>query len=103
MKLYLIYYDVVFSQPGAVVRPKGWAVRPLKRNMRWVRSELNFLKKFNYMRGPLQKMKLTFKVSFNNLNFSKHFVNVKKVHTWRQSAGNYGQPTAQKATLGGQP
>ena len=44
-KLYLINYDVVFSQPGAVVRPKGWAVRPLKRNMRWVRSELNFEKK----------------------------------------------------------
>ena len=38
-------YDVVFSQPGAVVRPKGWAVRPLKRNMRWVHSELNLEKK----------------------------------------------------------
>ena len=37
-KLYLIKYDVVFSQPGAVVRPKGWAVRPLKRNMRWVQN-----------------------------------------------------------------
>ena len=34
--MYLIFYDVDFSQPGAVVRPKGWAVRPLKRNTSWV-------------------------------------------------------------------
>ena len=31
-------YDVGFSYPGAVVRPKGWAVRPLKRNMSWVQN-----------------------------------------------------------------
>ena len=32
------HLDVDFSQPGAVVRPKGWAVRPLKRNVSWVQN-----------------------------------------------------------------
>ena len=29
-------YDVGSPYPGAVVRPKGWAVRPLKRYVSWV-------------------------------------------------------------------
>ena len=30
------HLDVGSSHPGAVVRPKGWAVRPLKRYVSWV-------------------------------------------------------------------
>ncbi len=32
------HLDVGSSQPGAVVRPKGWAVRPLKRYVSWVQN-----------------------------------------------------------------
>jgi len=32
------HLDVGSSQPGAVVRPKGWAVRPLKRYASWVQN-----------------------------------------------------------------
>ena len=32
------HLDVGSSQPGAVVRPKGWAVRPLKRHASWVQN-----------------------------------------------------------------
>ena len=33
------HLDVGSSHPGAVVGPKGWAVRPLKRYASWVHSE----------------------------------------------------------------
>eukprot|EP01040_Poterioochromonas_malhamensis_P014999 gene14999-16701_t len=32
------HLDVGSSHPGAVVRPKGWAVRPLKRYVSWVQN-----------------------------------------------------------------
>jgi hypothetical protein len=32
------HLDVGSSHPGAVVRPKGWAVRPLKRYASWVQN-----------------------------------------------------------------
>ncbi len=32
------HLDVGSSQPGAVVGPKGWAVRPLKRYVSWVQN-----------------------------------------------------------------
>src|SRR5690625_6593665 len=32
------YLDVGSSHPGAVVGPKGWAVRPLKRYASWVQN-----------------------------------------------------------------
>src|SRR3954469_370071 len=32
------HLDVGSSQPGAVVGPKGWAVRPLKRYASWVQN-----------------------------------------------------------------
>ncbi len=32
------HLDVGSSRPGAVVRPKGWAVRPLKRYVSWVQN-----------------------------------------------------------------
>ncbi len=32
------HLDVGSSQPGAEVRPKGWAVRPLKRYVSWVQN-----------------------------------------------------------------
>src|SRR5699024_2984632 len=34
----LWYLDVGSSHPGAVVGPKGWAVRPLKRYASWVQN-----------------------------------------------------------------
>ncbi|OTO76902.1 hypothetical protein A5865_000761, partial [Enterococcus sp. 12E11_DIV0728] len=32
------HLDVGSSHPGAVVGPKGWAVRPLKRHASWVQN-----------------------------------------------------------------
>lgn len=32
------HLDVGSSHPGAEVRPKGWAVRPLKRYVSWVQN-----------------------------------------------------------------
>ncbi len=32
------HLDVGSSHPGAVVRSKGWAVRPLKRHASWVQN-----------------------------------------------------------------
>ena len=42
------HLDVGSSHPGAVVGPKGWAVRPLKRYASWVQ---NVVEQFRFLSG----------------------------------------------------
>ena len=38
-EIWMVWHlDVGSSHPGAVVRSKGWAVRPLKRHASWVQN-----------------------------------------------------------------
>ena len=47
------HLDVGSSHPGAVVGPKGWAVRPLKRYASWVQNVVISGVGVGYLRGAV--------------------------------------------------
>ena len=52
------HLDVGSSHPGAVVGPKGWAVRPLKRYASWVQNVVRTVRSLSgagagYLRGAV--------------------------------------------------
>ena len=81
------HLDVGSSHPGAVVRPKGWAVRPLKRYVSWVQ---NVVRQF----GPYPAWAQEYwEWPFSSTRGSR------KIHLWSTSYSAKGKRWVAKCSL----